>query len=359
MSTGSGVYFNLVCRTRTIQLYAKEGEAGTAWIAALTRATSAVAAFEKAGGGTKRNMIRLAPLVADVPGGSVSSLAALGEAMYLGRSDGAVLRYGTKAGDGGGKAAHLTQMTDLASKKPVQQLFVLPEPPCVVAMCDGVVSCHDLVSLEQQGPPVTSGAHLLCIGRGSSEGKICVATKKKIHLYGYEGGMWREERDFAVPDKALTMEWHDKSIAIGYKQEYCMLDTATGDAQDVFPIDPKQLPMLCPLTGTDELIFRLDKMGVFLTWQVTASPEGRQIDWGAAPLSVAHCYPFVVALFKDCIQVHSLFDTTVPVQMIEFKGGLSILPVPESPHPMLVVVCSTKVMALEVIPPRYRTQIPP
>ena len=55
------------------------------------------------------------------------------------------------------------------------------------------------------------------------------------------------------------------------------------------------------------------------------------------------------------MKVHSLFDTSQAVQMIELKGGQQLITVQDTPVPLLLLACSTKILALEVMP--YDAQI--
>jgi len=148
------------------------------------------------------------------------------------------------------------------------------EPSCVVAMCDNTVSLCHATSLEMLGSgPIATGAALLCLGRGASEGKICVAKKKSLHFFRIsEEGAWEEEKEMAVPDTPMALEWHGSQVAVGYKREYCLLSLDSGESIDVFPLDAKTaMPMLCAIPSSDELLLRLDKMGIFLKWDITAS----------------------------------------------------------------------------------------
>jgi len=187
----------------------------------------------------------------------------------------------------------------------------------------------------------------VCTSFDGANYKLCVATRRKLHLFKYVG-QFLPDKQLVIPDTAVALVWSGHHICVGYKREYLLIHDDTGETKDIFPLD-RQTPLIKLLPSTNELLLRLEKIGVIMGFNIIASRP--QVQWSYTPLAVGHSFPYVIALLKKTIEVHNLYDTTSCVQTIQLQSGKAIA---DDGHRIFVATAS-RIYTLDPIP--YEQQI--
>lgn len=294
------------------------------------------------------------PVIDQVYGGKVECVDFFENSLYIGTSDGNMLLYNFEEASTTTSGApiyrsnlHMRQRAT-PTRNPVEQIVVIGPLSKLVVLCDGNVTVHNANTLEQTSPTaLLKGGTRICTSYDGANYKLCVATRRKLHLFKYVG-QFLPDKQLVIPDTAVAMVWSGHHICVGYKREYLLLHDDTGETKDIFPLD-RQTPLIKLLPSTNELLLRLEKIGVIMGFDIIASRP--QVQWSYTPLAVGHSFPYVIALLKKTIEVHNLYDTSSCVQTIPLQGGKAIA---DNGHRVFVATAS-RIYTLEPIP--YEQQI--
>ena len=163
------------------------------------------------------------------------------QTVYCGMADGRVLVH-----DASGANETLLAARKLG-RKPVQQITVVPLPVnCLLALCGGKLTVH-LLQTADLSPHSASTQEIgrqcklvqrFCFDQlGAPYFRLCVATKRKLHLFQYDdsAGSFVFAKDFPLPNgEASALAWCDRAICIGNATRgYVMLDVVSGNVQDI------------------------------------------------------------------------------------------------------------------------------
>lgn len=286
--------------------------------------------------------------------GKVECIDFYENSLYIGTSDGNLLLYNfeeastSASGDPVYRSNLNMRLSCGTTRCPVEQLVVIGPLSKLVVLCDGNVTVHNAHTLEQSTPTaLLKGGNRICVGVEDTSYKLCVATRRKLHLFKYVG-QFLPDKQLVIPDTAIALAWSGHHICVGYKREYLLLHDDTGETKDIFPLD-RQTPLIKLLPTTNELLLRLEKIGVIMGFDIVASRP--QVQWSYTPLAVGHSFPYVIALLKKTIEVHNLYDTSSCVQTVTLQGGKAIA---DDGHHVFVAT-SNRILALVPIP--YEQQI--
>lgn len=123
------------------------------------------------------------------------------------------------------------------SKKPINQIDVIPEYQLLFSLSDNIVNINDF---NRHNFPLihcatkTKGANIFALDVQRSKSltgeialvvRLCVAIKRRLHFWYWKHDKlieFGEPIDLAEVPKALV--WLDNTICIGYKTEYILYD---------------------------------------------------------------------------------------------------------------------------------------
>jgi len=293
-------------------------------------------------------------VIDQVYGGKVECLDFFEHSLFIGTSDGNLLLYNFEEASTSASGApiyrsnlHMRQRAT-TTRSPVEQIVVIGPLSKLVVLCEGNVTVHNANTLEQTSPTaLIRGGTRVCTSFDGANYKLCVATRRKLHLFKYVG-QFLPDKQLVIPDTAVALVWSGHHICVGYKREYLLIHDDTGETKDIFPLD-RQTPLIKLLPSTNELLLRLEKIGVIMGFNIIASRP--QVQWSYTPLAVGHSFPYVIALLKKTIEVHNLYDTTSCVQTIQLQSGKAIA---DDGHRIFVATAS-RIYTLDPIP--YEQQI--
>jgi Vam6/Vps39-like protein vacuolar protein sorting-associated protein 39 len=193
---------------------------------------------------------------------------------------------------------------------------------------DGVVSVHTLPDLQLISQLAkTRGCQAYAIDRPSPDGtgpstfRLCAAMKKKLLVLEWNGADFAETKELSIPDSVKVICWAGKSLCVGFKNEYNMIDVATGNFSPVQGLKPGA-PLLYPLPNK-QILINMDAVTVFVTHD--GKPARKYgLSWSEPPVALAYSFPYVIAIVSKAVEVRLVFGSSSLVQSIPLAGAKCI-----------------------------------
>ncbi|XP_060804157.1 vam6/Vps39-like protein [Amyelois transitella] len=254
----------------------------------------------------------------------IEAIAAYDGNLLLGTRQGHLLMYSLSNTNNGNQSQgkytlQLLRYCKNFSKKPIQQIDVIPEKNLLLCLSDYVLATYDingvnfpLVDTFQQ----TKGASLFALdnksttsitGESNSVVRLCVAVRRKLQLYTGTNGKFKQHLfDFTMPDVPKVLAWGQENICVGFKSEYTLYDLSSGKPKELFPAgSSKSLdPTIAKYSETAFLLGR-DQTSV-LVEEAKDIEIKKTIKWSEPPISVVWDEPFVVGLLQEQIVVQTI-----------------------------------------------------
>lgn len=193
---------------------------------------------------------------------------------------------------------------------------------------DGVVSVHTLPDLQLISQLAkTRGCYAYALDKPSSDGtgpttvRLCAALKKKLLVMEWNGADFVEFKELSIPDSVKVICWAGKSLCVGFKSEYNMIDVSTGNFSPVQGLKPGA-PLLYPLPNK-QILINMDAVTVFVTHD--GKPARKYgLSWSEAPVALAYSFPYVIAIVSKAVEVRLVFGSSSLVQSIPLAGAKCI-----------------------------------
>ncbi|XP_075976960.1 vacuolar protein sorting 39 [Anticarsia gemmatalis] len=271
----------------------------------------------------------------------IEAIAAYDNNLLLGTRQGHLLMYSLSMTNGNQKyELQLLRYCKNFSKKPIQQIEVIPEDNLLLCLTDNVLSTYNingvnfpLVKTFEQ----TKGASLFALdnkpttsmtGESKSLVRLCVAVRRKLQLYqGINGEFKQHLYDFTIPDVPKVMAWGQQYLCVGFKADYVLYDLSSGNPKELFPTSSSKEPTIAKYSETSFLLGR-DQTSVLVEESKDAKDDTdskkkskeieikKTIKWSEAPIGVVWDKPFVLGLLSDQVIVQAveptLFIQTLP-----------------------------------------------
>ncbi|KAL4237860.1 Vam6/Vps39-like protein [Mactra antiquata] len=258
----------------------------------------------------------------------IESIACYDDIVLVGTKDGPLLQYSVKKQRIAGEIKYevlLKSSNKMFSKKPVQQLFAVPELFLLISLSDYQLSVHDLQTFNLITTlPKTKGATLFAAdvqtmvslsGERQSTLQICVAVKRKIQV------MFWKNRDFMdlVPEMNMydvprAMVWLKDRLCVGFKRDYFIVKIQGGESKELFPLGSKQ-PEPVITNMDDGFILSRDDQSIFIDKE--GNPRKKHpVKWSDIPIASVYEAPYLISVLPKCIEVR----TIDPVLMIQSKA---------------------------------------
>lgn len=114
-----------------------------------------------------------------------------------------------------------------------------------------------------------------CYEKGSPLYRICIQIKKKLYIYEYIGSFQfikvilikmliiykNKKKEIVLPEPALSIEWFQNTLCLGFKKEYALIDLDTEVMISLFPLDKSQ--PLFKLLDNNELLLIKDGFYIY------------------------------------------------------------------------------------------------
>ena len=306
----------------------------------------------------------LVSTVHEDPSVKLTALAAWGDDVAIGTSDGMLLRLAPPAQASAGEAPASTAMTlqgrvRVAAEHAIVQ--VCAASPCgvlVLLLADGTVTTHELPSLKplerlERGVDCTSIAMLHA---DNADGfRLAAAGRKKLVLYRWQaataavaGGAGKQLFDaeaacfvplaeVALQEPIRWMAWGgERQLWLALRGRYARLALPALEMTEVLRIPggaKHTEPLGASLDGGEVLLLSQETLGVFLD-NVGRPSRGFSLTLSEAPLALATATPFLVALHKRGAEVHTLLHARPPVQRLpQLAGAIALASACTAPQP--------------------------
>ncbi|XP_069359986.1 vam6/Vps39-like protein [Maniola hyperantus] len=260
----------------------------------------------------------------------IEAIAAYDGNLLLGTRQGHLLMYSLSNNNGNQKyELQLFRYCKNFSKKPIQQIDVIPEDHLLLCLTDNIISSYDINGVNF--PLVntfheTKGASLFALhiksatsmtGESNSLVQLCVAVRRKLQIYyGKNKEFKKHPFEFTIPDVPKVMDWGLQYLCVGFKGEYTMFDISTREPKELFPTSSSKSlePTIAKYSEATFLLGR-DNTSVLVEEGEDIKIK-KTIKWKEAPIAVVWDEPFVLGLLQDQVIVQtvepSLFIQTLP-----------------------------------------------
>ena len=210
---------------------------------------------------------------------------------------------------------HYPVLQNTKGKQPIKQMAAIQERGVLVVLTGGKLQVHSVSALLASGGG--SGTDIVPdIGsvRGATDvtgfhikkdvGRYYLAaihSKKKVTVYQLSDtvtsgeGMFPEVRSgLALPEVALTVAWSGASLLLGFKKEFVLMNTTTGQTTGLFPIDTNS-PMAANMDPLHELVVGSETTGIRVSFEGTPC-SNTGMAWGSQPSAVAFFHPYILSI---------------------------------------------------------------
>eukprot|EP01028_Stygiella_incarcerata_P011441 TRINITY_DN646_c1_g1_i1.p1 TRINITY_DN646_c1_g1~~TRINITY_DN646_c1_g1_i1.p1 ORF type:complete len:937 (-),score=236.69 TRINITY_DN646_c1_g1_i1:88-2898(-) len=275
---------------------------------------------------------------------SVSCVCVCGDQVFIGTQDGKIVNFKILTGTSPeGKVVWRLSMEGKRSindhGKPIDQMDFDDRLNVLFFSCDGVFYIYDMFSVSQLYVH-KDGHKLSCFALDSKpynmrekktyERRMALSIRKEVRIFDVESGTGMTEvKRLSLPDTILSLGLFGNMLCLGFRREYCLMDIEKGDITELAQIDTKTQPKISVATAVEEGEFLLvmDNVGVYL---YASGPKMRHssrgtVRWSEMPKRVVHCFPFLIGLVGNGVEIHNMFDRDLPLmQSIPFRCGMDM-----------------------------------
>jgi hypothetical protein len=244
------------------------------------------------------------------------------ERLIVGTTEGTLLVYEVKEKPTEARAPFLVTLIDshkFFSRKPIRYLLVVEELRLLLSISD-YVHVHALGSFKHHSTLSKSkNCEILSIDKSPSAIRLCLAAKRKLVLFEWDGKQFSEIKELAVPEPARAVEWCGESLCVGFRKEYNTIDIRTGTMREIFPTGRSGTPLITQLPKHQILLLR-DNISIFLGHD--GKPTRKfGLSWSEIPLAISYYFPYVLAVLPKFVEVRSVSGTQTLVQTIALRGA--------------------------------------
>ncbi|XP_063538558.1 vam6/Vps39-like protein [Cydia strobilella] len=243
----------------------------------------------------------------------IEAIAAYDDHLILGTRQGHLMMYSLSTTNGNQKyELQLLQYCKNFSKKPIQQIEVIPGDNLLLCLTDNILTTHDIKGVNfplLKTFSQTKGASLFAIdnksqtsmtGESNSVVRLCVAVRRKLQLfYGKNGEFKQHLFDFNIPDVPKVLAWGQQYLCVGFKSEYTLYDLSSGKPKELFPTSSSRSlePTIAKYSETCFLLGR-DLTSV-LVEEAKEIEIRNTVKWQSAPIALVWDEPYLLGLMQD------------------------------------------------------------
>ncbi|XP_005090680.1 vam6/Vps39-like protein [Aplysia californica] len=270
----------------------------------------------------------------------IESIACFESTLLVGTRQGVLLQYKVTKNGNNKLDVQLERSNKSFAKKPITQLAAVPELFILISLSDNVISVHDLTSLTLiTCVSKTKGATLFAIDvkkRQTANGdfqpslRIGVASKRKIQLFKWERKDFYEIlNDLSLYDFPHALSWCRDSLCVGFKRDYYIINSTTGNLKELFPVGANQPDPIVTRLHDHRLALGRDHMSILIN--ADGDPTQKEpILWSEIPTAMEHCPPYLIAILPKYVEVRTIDpklkiqDLTLPKARLICQGDGSI-----------------------------------
>lgn len=216
------------------------------------------------------------------------------------------------------------------SKKPVNQVEIVPNLKIIITLSDGLIHINNLDDLSiLQVIQKTRGAtcfatnlqtQMTLTGEVQYMLRMCVVVRKKIILLYWKNKNFHEmSREINLSDQPKTVSWCAESLFVGYKSEYELIKLTGQPGEEVKSLSAtgkKQPEPTIKLLHDDKVSINRDENTYIL--DQNGDPYLKySISWSDIPINIAEDYPYLVALLPSSIVEIRTIEPHLFIQRME------------------------------------------
>ncbi|XP_076463553.1 vam6/Vps39-like protein [Babylonia areolata] len=276
------------------------------------------------------NAFEADPILDKLPLG-IESIACYENILLVGTKEGHLLQYKISRNPPSEPKKYHTDLersNKSFSKKPITQVAAVPELYILISLSDNVISVHDLMTFNLiTTVNKTKGATIFAVdckprttqtGSTQYELRIGVASKRKIQLFYWKNRDFHElMNDLSLYDYPHALSWSRDSLCVGFKRDYYIINSQTGNLKELFPVGSQQTDPLVARLHDQRLLLQRDKMSIFINSE--GEPTQREpINWSEIPLAIEHFPPYLVAILPKYVEVRTI-DPKLMIQNLQLN----------------------------------------
>ncbi|KAF7410539.1 hypothetical protein HZH68_004920 [Vespula germanica] len=248
----------------------------------------------------------------------IESMIAYDDNLLIGTREGQIFMYNVPSKLDETHKLELLRHSKNFNKKRISQMAVVADYNLLILLTDGIVSIHDLNSVNFQlicQLQKTKGATLFALDvqrtKSSTDEKdiivrLCVVVKRKLQLYHWKSKKFEECSNFelTVPDIPRELSWCGETLILGFRGlSYTILDL-TGKPKELFPTGKSPEPSVTKLSdnsfvlGKDSHSIVMDTEGELI--------QHNPIKWSDTPSVIAWDDPYLLGIVHDRLEVYTL-----------------------------------------------------
>ncbi|KAG1823674.1 CNH domain-containing protein [Suillus subaureus] len=295
----------------------------------------------------------LQPLIPSITAGTVTCAQALGSEIYVGCSNGELLRYALHPDADPTKldAYALLSQQSHPSGKQIDELILVPCIARALILCDRQVHIYTLPSLDLVPNPkpvrniealavdhnhlqrpaatsLTTRSTSTSINFPAERGKndaidLCVIKRSTIAMYSLSEEKLTFTREIPFRPGALRAQRSGRHLCVATADIYSVIDLATAQMFELLPVTQVEgtagtiKPHIIVISPSEFLLLSWtggSTLGLFITGE--GDPVRGTLEWPAHPVSVCLDFPYLTTLLPNgTIEVHSVETQTI-IQVI-------------------------------------------
>eukprot|EP00698_Gefionella_okellyi_P018751 TRINITY_DN565_c0_g1_i1.p1 TRINITY_DN565_c0_g1~~TRINITY_DN565_c0_g1_i1.p1 ORF type:complete len:1003 (-),score=175.07 TRINITY_DN565_c0_g1_i1:1176-4184(-) len=245
-----------------------------------------------------------------------TALAAAGDKLYVGNGTGDVELYTIRENESPLEPTveRIEAVNMEVGKRPIEKLVVVPSLNHLVVLVDGRVLIRDAANL---GLVMVlndlRGTSAMCL-RTHHTGRpaLCFAVKRQLMLSEFTDDQYKVVRELFIPDIAYDVSWADDMLCVGFKREYSLVNSETGEVSDLVEA-MREIPLVRHVSE-DSFLMVHEKTGVWIDCEGHEPKPIGELSWATNPYGLVFHYPFALCLLNDgidirCIQLESIQQT--------------------------------------------------
>ncbi|KAI5122616.1 hypothetical protein M0805_008706 [Coniferiporia weirii] len=280
----------------------------------------------------------------------VTCAQALGPEIYVGCSDGTLLRYALQVnGPDSPESYTLLSRQTLPTNKPIEEIALCPSISRALILSDHQVHFYVIPSLDPVHPSIirpirnvlslaVDEQHMRLPPPESNQRidpvEFCVIKRTNIGMYTLKERLVLQRE---VPN-ALNIRYGrriGRHLCAADSENYDMIDLAAATSFPVLPFSQapdeatRVKPLATPISDEEFLILSdmgQSAMGVFITGN--GDPVRGTLEWPSYPESICVDYPYVAAL---------LSNRTIEIHSIETQAIVQVIPAPTASEPFALL----------------------
>ncbi|RUS79603.1 hypothetical protein EGW08_012628 [Elysia chlorotica] len=248
----------------------------------------------------------------------IESISSFESTLLLGTREGVLLQYKVQRSKNKGDnkfEVQLERSNKSFAKKPITQLAAVPELYILISLSDNVISVHDLTSFNLiTCVQKTKGASLFAVDVQNKQTptgvepslRIGIASKRKIQLFYWHNRDFTELlNDLSVYDIPHALTWCKDSLCVGFKRDYYMINSKTGNLKELFPVGNNQRYPIVTRLFDNRLALGRDAMSILINSE--GDPTQKEpINWSDIPQAMEHSLPYLVAILPKFVEVRTI-----------------------------------------------------